>query len=66
QVAGHWFWNTALYTAVLATILEKAALITEISEEYDSIIPKLFMSSIYYLFILLVPIICLLRDYVWK
>ncbi|CAG8563411.1 1479_t:CDS:10 [Cetraspora pellucida] len=98
QVAGHWFWGTALYTAVLATVLGKAALITDlwtkytyiaipgsfvfwmvfifvygmiaprfrISEEYDGIIPKLFTSPIFYLFVLLVPVICLLRDYVWK
>ncbi|CAG8844996.1 7657_t:CDS:2, partial [Racocetra persica] len=28
QVADHWFWGMALYIAVLATVLEKAALIT--------------------------------------
>ncbi len=27
--AGHWAWSTTLYTAVLATVLGKAALITE-------------------------------------
>ncbi|CAG8742916.1 15273_t:CDS:2, partial [Racocetra persica] len=98
QVAGHWFWGTALYTAVLATVLGKAALITDlwtkytyiaipgsfvfwmvfifvygmiaprfrVSEEYDGVIPRLFTSPIFYLFVLLVPVICLLRDYVWK
>ena len=29
QLAGHWVWGTTLYTAVLATVLGKAALITE-------------------------------------
>ncbi|RIB10327.1 hypothetical protein C2G38_2106365 [Gigaspora rosea] len=98
QLADHWFWGTALYTAVLATVLGKAALITDlwtkytyiaipgsfifwmvfivvygmvaprfkVSEEYDGVIPKLFTSPIFYLFILVVPVICLLRDYVWK
>jgi hypothetical protein len=28
-LAGHWVWGTTLYTAVLATVLGKAALITE-------------------------------------
>ena len=28
-IAGHWVWGTALYTAVLATVLIKAALITK-------------------------------------
>ncbi len=29
RLAGHWTWGTTLYTAVLATVLGKAALITE-------------------------------------
>ncbi|CAJ0850446.1 3974_t:CDS:2, partial [Entrophospora sp. SA101] len=28
RIAGHWTWGTTLYTAVLATVLGKAALIT--------------------------------------
>ncbi|CAG8467752.1 4457_t:CDS:10 [Acaulospora colombiana] len=98
QMAGHWFWGTALYTAVLATVLGKAALITDlwtkytyiaipgsfifwmffiivygtlapkfkISEEYYGIVPKLFTSPAFYFTVLLVPIVCLLRDYAWK
>lgn len=27
--SGHWFWGTALYLAVLLTVLGKAALISE-------------------------------------
>lgn len=34
KVAGHWVWGTALYTAVLATVLGKAALITNIWTKY--------------------------------
>ena len=28
-LSGHWLWGTALYTAVLATVLGKAALVTK-------------------------------------
>jgi len=97
-LAGHWVWGTALYTAVLATVLGKAALITalwtkytyiaipgsfifwlvfivlygsiapklNISEEYDGVIGVLFTSPVFYATILLIPIMCLLRDYGWK
>lgn len=34
QIAGHWVWGTALYTAVLATVLGKAALVTNIWTKY--------------------------------
>ncbi|KAL0637082.1 aminophospholipid translocase [Maublancomyces gigas] len=34
QVAGHWLWGTALYTAVLATVLGKAALVTNLWTKY--------------------------------
>ena len=33
-VAGHWVWGTALYTSVLATVLGKAALVTNIWTKY--------------------------------
>ncbi|PWW75823.1 phospholipid-translocating P-type ATPase [Tuber magnatum] len=32
--AGHWLWGTALYTAVLATVLGKAALVTNMWTKY--------------------------------
>ncbi|KAF2196872.1 phospholipid-transporting ATPase-like protein [Delitschia confertaspora ATCC 74209] len=34
QNAGHWVWGTALYTAALATVLGKAALITNVWTKY--------------------------------
>ncbi|KAF1995514.1 phospholipid-translocating P-type ATPase [Amniculicola lignicola CBS 123094] len=37
QNAGHWVWGTALYTAALATVLGKAALITNIWTKYTFI-----------------------------
>ncbi|KAM0796037.1 phospholipid-transporting ATPase [Usnea florida] len=98
KIAGHWVWGTALYTAVLATVLGKAALITNIwtkytflaipgslviwlafiavyatvapklgiSTEYDGVIPRLFTSPVFYLMAVVLPVICLLRDFAWK
>ncbi|CAG8531096.1 15145_t:CDS:10 [Funneliformis caledonium] len=98
RLAGHWTWGTTLYTAVLATVLGKAALITDlwtkytylaipgsfifwlvfiviygsiapkigISVEYEGIVGILFTSPVFYATILLIPTICLLRDFVWK
>jgi phospholipid-transporting ATPase len=37
QIAGHWVWGTALYTAGLVTVLGKAALITNIWTKYTVI-----------------------------
>jgi phospholipid-transporting ATPase len=34
KIAGHWVWGTGLYTAVLATVLGKAALVTNIWTKY--------------------------------
>ncbi|KAL2832828.1 hypothetical protein BDW59DRAFT_93039 [Aspergillus cavernicola] len=98
KTAGHWVWGSALYTAVLATVLGKAALITNIwtkytfiaipgsmviwlgflpaygyaapaigfSTEYYGTIPRLFTSPIFYLMAIVLPCVCLLRDYAWK
>ncbi|KAI9927666.1 hypothetical protein ASPWEDRAFT_176148 [Aspergillus wentii DTO 134E9] len=98
KVAGHWVWGSALYTSVLATVLGKAALITNVwtkytfiaipgsmiiwlaflpaygyaapaigfSTEYYGTIPRLFQSPIFYLMAVVLPCLCLIRDYAWK
>ncbi|PKY01353.1 putative phospholipid-transporting ATPase [Aspergillus campestris IBT 28561] len=98
RTAGHWVWGSALYTAVLATVLGKAALITNIwtkytfiaipgsmviwlvflpaygyaapaigfSEEYYGTVPRIFTSPIFYLMAVVLPCLCLMRDYAWK
>ncbi|KAF2836691.1 putative phospholipid-transporting ATPase [Patellaria atrata CBS 101060] len=98
KMAGHWVWGSALYTAALATVLGKAALITNIwtkytvaaipgsmiiwmvflpvyaivapkvglSEEYEGVIPRLFTSPVFWLMGLVLPPLCLLRDFAWK
>jgi phospholipid-transporting ATPase len=44
MTAGHWVWGTSLYTAVLVTVLGKAALITNIWTKYHVIaIPGSFI-----------------------
>lgn len=98
--SGHWVWGTSLYTAVLATVLGKAALVTNVwtkytflaipgsmiiwmafipayayvapnvgegfSTEYEGIIPHLFPLPQFWLFTLLLPFVCLMRDFAWK
>ena len=98
MTSGHWVWGSALYTAVLATVLGKAALITNVwtkytfiaipgsmiiwlaflpaygyaapaigfSKEYYGTIPPLFTSPVFYLSVVVLPCLCLLRDYAWK
>ncbi|KAF9268832.1 Ca-transporting ATPase [Marasmius fiardii PR-910] len=101
---GHWVWGTALYMAVLLTVLGKAALISDIwtkytvagalptlpipgsfaftmvflpiyavvapaigfSTEYQGIVDKLWTLAVFYFLILMVPILCLARDFAWK
>ncbi|KAI5294807.1 hypothetical protein KEM52_003143 [Ascosphaera acerosa] len=44
KIAGHWVWGTSLYTAVLMTVLGKAALITNIWTKYHVLaIPGSFL-----------------------
>ena len=98
KIAGHWVWGTALYTAALATVLGKAALVTNIwtkytvlaipgsmlvwlafipaygtvapllhfSTEYEGVIPRLFTSPVFYLMAIVLPPLCLTRDFAWK
>ncbi|GJJ05826.1 hypothetical protein Clacol_000013 [Clathrus columnatus] len=76
---GHWFWGTTLYLAVLLTVLGKAALISDLwtkytvaaplaglSIEYEGIVPRLWGDAIFYFTILLLPVVCLVRDFGWK
>ncbi|CAO3621672.1 unnamed protein product [Mucor fragilis] len=97
---GQWWVGTTIFTATLATILWKAALITDIWTkytviaipgsmviwfifmplvsyvgpllpwgifmEYIGIVPRLFGNVNYWLFFILVPLACNLRDYLWK
>ncbi|KAI9733775.1 MAG: hypothetical protein M1818_007189 [Claussenomyces sp. TS43310] len=98
QIAGHWVWGAAMYTSVLATVLGKAALVTNtwtkyhviaipgslllfigfialygsvapllgFSKEWHGVIPKAFGSPVFWLQVLALPVLCLLRDFAWK
>jgi phospholipid-transporting ATPase len=98
KIAGHWVWGTALYTAVLVTVLGKAALVTNtwtkyhviaipgslviwfafipaygfiapmlhFSTEYQGVIPRLFTSPVFWGQALVLPVLCLIRDFSWK
>lgn len=98
EVAGHWVWGTAMYGAVLLTVLGKAGLITNnwtkyhviaipgsmalflgfiaayatvaplvnVSTEYHGLVPKLFTSPIFWLQMLVLPVLCLARDVAYK
>ncbi|KAI8331670.1 hypothetical protein BC941DRAFT_360157 [Chlamydoabsidia padenii] len=97
---GQWWVGTGVFTATLACILWKAALITDVwtkytgiaifgsmvvwfiylpvvqyigraisvntFPEYDGMVPMLWGNLNFWLFIILVPFICNLRDYIWK
>ncbi|KAK6341263.1 hypothetical protein TWF696_008347 [Orbilia brochopaga] len=98
RIAGHWVWGTSNYTAALAVVLCKAALVTNIwtkyhviaipgsiliwlaflpayatvapmlhfSTEYTGIIPRLYSSPVFWLYALVMPFLCLIRDFSWK
>ncbi|KAF8466614.1 hypothetical protein BDZ91DRAFT_158387 [Kalaharituber pfeilii] len=97
-LSGHWLWGTALYTAVLATVLGKAALVTNMwtkytvmaipgsmviwmifmpvystvapmlnfSTEYLGILPHLVASPVFWGMAIVLPCLCLMRDFAWK
>ncbi|KTW29213.1 hypothetical protein T552_01169 [Pneumocystis carinii B80] len=98
KIGGHWVWGTTLYATVLATVLGKAALITNswtaytvlaipgsfiiwiiflpvyaivapkmgVSMEYYGINSRLYTSLVFWATILVLPTLCLLRDFAWK
>ncbi|KAI8086490.1 uncharacterized protein BX664DRAFT_264529 [Halteromyces radiatus] len=97
---GQWWVGTGVFTATLACILWKAALITDVwtkytaiailgsmvvwfiylpvveyigraisvstFPEYDGMVPMLWGNVNFWLFIILVPFVCNLRDFIWK
>ena len=37
-----------------------------VSKDYRGIVPRLWADAVFYFVLILFPIVCLLRDYVWK
>jgi phospholipid-transporting ATPase len=96
--SGHWLWGTALYGAILLTVLGKAALITSnwtkyhvlaipgslaiwyvfvavygtvapmagVSKELRGIVPEMFVNPVFWLQMIVLPVMCLARDFAWK
>ncbi|KAJ1953399.1 aminophospholipid translocase, partial [Linderina pennispora] len=97
-VGGHWVYGVIIYTAVLITVLLKAALITNLwtkwtvvaipgslilwlgflplyawaapklrtSTEFQGIVPHVYGNPMFWFTIILLPVLCMMRDYGWK
>lgn len=55
-----------LFTMVFLPLYALIAPFTRISREYFGIVPRLWGDGLVYLCLLLFPVLCLIRDYVWK
>jgi phospholipid-transporting ATPase len=55
-----------LFTLIFLPIYAGVAPLIGFSLEYSGIVPRLWTNGIFYLMMLLVPAVCLARDYVWK
>ncbi|KAJ2550178.1 aminophospholipid translocase [Coemansia sp. RSA 1933] len=97
-ISGQWVYGVIIYTAVLATVLLKAALITNMwtkwtvlaipgslvlwlaflpvyaviapkfktSTEYQGIIPHVYANPRFWLSVVMLSILCMMRDYAYK
>ncbi|KEP50793.1 phospholipid P-type ATPase transporter [Rhizoctonia solani 123E] len=63
-VAGTYSWIVHLYDDIPLYALAAPAI--GFSTEYDGIVPRLWSNWVFYLTLLLLPMVCLIRDYVWK
>lgn len=98
EIADHWTWGTAAFTACVITALGKAALVTNtwnkytiiaipgslviwlgffpayatiaplinVSTEYKGVLPHLYPTLVFWVSIIVLPCMCLLRDFAWK
>jgi phospholipid-transporting ATPase len=55
-----------VFTMIALPIYALVAPLLGFSMEYQGIVPRLWTSGVFYLCLLLFPVICLARDYVWK
>jgi phospholipid-transporting ATPase len=56
------FVFTMLFLPLYATI----APIIGFSMEYQGIVPRLWTNAVFYLVLILTPLVCLARDFTWK
>ncbi|CAE6467336.1 hypothetical protein ACGC1H_005047 [Rhizoctonia solani] len=55
-----------IFTMIFLPLYALAAPAIGFSTEYDGIVPRLWSNWVFYLTLLLLPMVCLIRDYVWK
>lgn len=55
-----------IFTMIALPLYAIIAPLLNFSLEYTGIVPRLWADPVFYFVLLLFPIICLLRDYVWK
>ncbi|CUA74534.1 phospholipid-translocating ATPase [Rhizoctonia solani] len=55
-----------IFTMIFLPLYALAAPAIGFSTEYDGIVPRLWSNWVFYFTLLLLPSVCLLRDYVWK
>ncbi|KAF8756597.1 Phospholipid-transporting ATPase [Rhizoctonia solani] len=55
-----------IFTMIFLPLYALAAPAIGFSTEYAGIVPRLWENGVFYLTLLLLPVVCLIRDYVWK
>lgn len=55
-----------IFTMIALPLYAIIAPLLNFSLEYTGIVPRLWGDPVFYFVLLLFPVICLLRDYVWK
>ncbi|KAJ1305911.1 hypothetical protein OPQ81_010630 [Rhizoctonia solani] len=55
-----------IFTMIFLPLYALAAPAIGFSTEYAGIVPRLWSNWVFYLTLLLLPMVCLIRDYVWK
>ncbi|KAH8109002.1 calcium transporting ATPase [Phellopilus nigrolimitatus] len=54
------------FTMLFLPLYAVVAPLIGFSQEYQGIVPRLWTDAVFYFMLLLVPMVCLLRDFVWK
>ncbi|EJD39298.1 phospholipid-translocating P-type ATPase [Auricularia subglabra TFB-10046 SS5] len=55
-----------IFTMVFLPLYCLIAPLVNLSPEYQGIVPRLWTDAVFYFTLLLLPVVCLARDYVWK
>ena len=55
-----------IFTMLFLPLYAVVAPEIKFSVEYLNIVPRLWTDAVFYLTLFLVPLVCLLRDFVWK